>query len=303
MVAAHTGWTFVEPCCGSGAMTLHLLGARQALVPYAGSKWSLRRELAGVLLRLGAWGQPSRVVLSDASWWAGAVAAVLRDRAAVADALRPLVRDGEQDPAGQYERLREWPVPVDPALRTAVLLWLQRMSFSGKAVGDVEDAQGRKRWVTHGLNATSAYGRAGTDRFGEVRPLGATLLEAVEAAPQCRAVEAKRGLVLPHVDGPTVVLLDPPYAGTSGYPTGDLSRDDVVAYALQWQDTGAWVVVCEAEPVGELLARGWRAERLRTSTRRSSRQPFRRATRGEEWVTVSPHGRIDGDNDDCDGGA
>lgn len=273
-------WTFVEPCCGAAAITLHLLGARRALVPYQGSKWSIRREIAA---ELGVDGPPHRVILSDASCWASVVATVLTAGPDVVGCLRPLVEQGSTDPRGLYARLSAKPVPDDRVERAATLLWLQRMNFSAKAVGDVAG-----RWKVHGLSHSSAFGKAATASFGAVRPLGPALLASVSAAPQVPIAVAERGLAEPRVDGPTVVLLDPPYANTTGYPSGSLSRGEVVECAMAWYADGAKVRVCEAEPIRELVALGWRAKHLRGQHRRGHAQTFRRATRGEEWLTMSP---------------
>ena len=278
-----SAWTLVEPCCGSAALTLHMLGARRSLVPYQGTKWSVRRPLEGVVRGCGVWGQPARVVLSDAGPWAEAVRLVLDTYSgAVATVLAGLVQEGEADPEGLYARLVSEPVPWVPEVRAAVLLWLQRMSFSAKAVG-VRDS----RWVVHGLNSTSAHGCAGTERFGEIKPQGRGLLEAVCQAPTLEDVTAHRGLAPPvRTDDRTVVYLDPPYQGTEPYPCGHLTRDEVVDYARAWTDVGAAVIVSEAEPIADLVEQGWTARRIRGPGRAQGRQRFRRATRGEEWVTV-----------------
>lgn len=275
------GWTLVEPCCGSAALTLHLLGARRSLVPYQGTKWSLRMELDGIVRRLGYWGAPDHAILVDVAPWSAAIAAVLRQRDAVLAALRPLVERGTADPAGLYAELSGAPVPEGQAEMAATLLWLQRMNFASKAVGAVGG-----RWSTHGLNTTAAYGRAGTERFGAVRPLGPALLEAVELAPTARHVEAFIGYPLLDVTRPTLVYLDPPYQGTTPYPSGTLSRFGVVDAAREWAEQGASVIVSECEPIAELVADGWEAMELRGPGRTQSRQQFRMATRGSEWVTV-----------------
>lgn len=275
------GWTLVEPCCGSAALTLHLLGARRALVPYQGTKWSLRRELEGIVRRLGYWGAPDHAILVDVAPWSAAIAAVLRQRDAVLAALRPLVERGTADPAGLYAELSRAPVPDGQAEMAATLLWLQRMNFSSKAVGAVDG-----RWRTHGLNTTAAYGRAGTERFGACRPLGPALLDAVEWAPRFGSVAAFVGAPALDVVGPTLVYLDPPYHGTTGYPSGTLSRFGVVDAAREWAEQGASVIVSEAQPIAELVADGWEAMELRGPGHAQGRQQFRWATRGSEWVTV-----------------
>jgi hypothetical protein len=48
------GFHLVELCCGSAALTMHLLGKKkQQVVPYQGSKWKYRRELAQILADRG----------------------------------------------------------------------------------------------------------------------------------------------------------------------------------------------------------------------------------------------------------
>lgn len=273
------GWTLVEPCCGSGALTLHLLGARRALVPYQGTKWPLRRELSAAAARLGFFGQPSRVVLGDVGPWAEAIAAVLTQRAAVLEALRPIVAEGEHDPHGLYHRLSRAPMPSTSAERAATALWLQRMNYASKAIGIVDG-----RWIVHGLNTTSAFGRPGTDRFGEVLPQGAALLATVEAAPELSYVSSWTGELEIRVEGPTLVYLDPPYVGTTAYPSGHLDRAGALALARRWAMAGAAVVVSEAEALD--LGDGWEAMRLRGGARSGRRQQFRRGSSAEEWITV-----------------
>ena len=85
------------------------------------------------------------------------------------------------------------------------------------------------------------------------------------------------------IDQPTVVYLDPPYAGSTAYPAGDLSRDGVVALALAWEQAGARVVVSEGVPVEELVRHGWTAQRLNAGRHDTSR--FR--GKQEEWLTLS----------------
>lgn len=282
------GWTLVELCAGSAALSMHLLGAEQSLVNYQGSKWSVRSELETVVRALGFEGPPSRVVLGDVSPIADAVALVLRDRAAVLAELQPLVAAGEADPAELFARLSKEPVPEQPARRVAVLLWLQTMNYNGKAVGARVELDGM-RWVVHGLNKTHAYGTDATASFGRVEPQGARLLEAVARAPALAGAVGLWGAeaIDPYLSGPTLGFIDPPYAGTTLYPSGNLTRSEVVAEARKLAAMGVAVIVSEAVPIPELVADGWRPLRLRGATRKGSRQKFRRATGGEEWVTVN----------------
>lgn len=285
-------WALIETCCGSAALSLHLLGAPKQLVPYQGSKWALRKQLSALLVRLGYWGAPSEVWLGDVGPAASAMQQALSQSWAVAEQLRPLVSEGGRDPRALYARLHGGEVPSLPALAAAEWLWLQRMAFSGKAVGVREG-----RWFSAGLNITSALGVAATERFGEVKPLGPALLRAVEAIPDHGATviawdEAPTANDW-REDGPRgvrpVVLIDPPYQGTLGYPCGDMPREEVVALAEDWHACGATVIVCEAEAIDALVARGWTAERIQEGRggARARMQALARlpGARGEEWVT------------------
>jgi site-specific DNA-adenine methylase len=276
------GWTLVEPCCGSAALTLHLLGARDQLTPYQGTKWPLRHQLQALLVRLGYWGAPSYVLLSDASPWAVAMQTVLRRPQDVADALAPLVAEGERDPEAVYARLQGGRLPRCPVRMAAELLWLQRMAFSGKAVGSKH-----ARWKSPGFNVSSARGEPASDGFGEIRPLGQCLLRRVAALRPFPAVDGLVGLWTPEqlreVGERVVVLLDPPYQGTTTYPCGHLTRDEVLELAQGYHAAGATVIVCEAEP---LPLAGWRTECLTESVGRGeSSFRSRRAGKNAEWVT------------------
>jgi hypothetical protein len=169
----------------------------------------------------------------------------------------------------------------------AEYLFLQRLAYSGKAVG-IRDG----RWASPGFNTSSAYGLAGTDRFGEVLPMVRGLIRvlrgysslghAAVGGSQTPAPMPTRA-----VTRATVVYLDPPYAGSTLYPNGVLDRGDATALALAWSDAGATVVVSEATALPELVARGWTPVHLYRGRRDES--PFR--GKQEEWLTISPRGR------------
>ena len=70
-------------------------------------------------------------------------------------------------------------------------------------------------------------------------------------------------------------------AGTTGYSQG-MSRDEVLSLASDAANTGARVVVSEAEP---LPLAGWAHVQLQTRTQRMHAKNRKAAT---EWLTVSP---------------
>lgn len=263
-------------------MGLALLGARRPLLPYQGSKWRFRKPLMARFQALGFEGAPARVALFDAGPW-GVVAPTVVDacrREGVLDQLRLLAR---LDPRAVYEALHQQPVPADPVTYSAQFLFLQRLSYSGKAVGERDGC-----WVSPGFNTSSAYGLPGTERFGAVNPMIPSLIKVLEgyaAAFEAPAVSGARcPAVAPEhpVNVPTLVYLDPPYAGSTGYPGGTLGRGEVVGLARAWQAAGAHVVISEAEPIAALCDAGWGSERVDAGRKDTSR--FR--GKQEEWITI-----------------
>lgn len=276
-------WALVEGFCGSCALTGYLLGAPDKLVPYQGGKWDLAPDLDALTRQLGFWGQPDEVLLADVNPWGEAVAMVLSNRAELLARLEPYVRFGEHSGGlgAQviFRGLDRQKVPEDRVELCAQLLYLQRMSFGGRAIG-LEDG----RWSTAGFNKTAGFGRAESDTFGGVRPQGQNLLRTLGQWPQFSQVSFVCG------ESPSprrfpgrrvLVYLDPPYEGTTGYPGAESSRAVVVALALAWASTGASVIVSEGEAIGELVEAGWRMRQLRAGLPRKADCK----NEGEEWVT------------------
>jgi hypothetical protein len=290
-------YTLVERCCGSAALTFHLLGAKRAVVPYQGGKWRYRRELTALLAELGFHGPPSRVVLTDPGPW-GRVVRVLLDlpHGSRREAGSILSRLTRTDPRGVYDCLQgAQAAPQDdpsidgPAAFAAEFLFLQRLAHSGKAVGLTPEG----KWASPGFNKTSAYGVAATDKFGLVRPMIPALVEVIRAydrdLPALAAddVLTSDGEIAFEAVGPVVEYIDPPYEGTTKYPNGHLDRAEVVALALAAQARGATVLVSEAAPVAELVElveRGWTTRCLRAG-RSSGASPFKSGK--AEWITYT----------------
>lgn len=270
-------WTLVEPCCGSAALTLHLLGARRAILPYQGSKWRFRKELAALVERLGFAGPPGRVVLTDPGPWGRVIGVLLRrePRRALIGALEVL---GRRDPGEVFAELQGGQVPQAEVRFAAEFLFLQRLSFSGKAVGTRDG-----RWLSPGFNKTSAYGIPATDRFGAVKPMIPSLIRALRGYDRALIevdVDARcEGAAAPgEIDARTLVYLDPPYVESTRYPDGQMTRRQVEALAQAWAARGAAVVISEQHA---LALPGWK--RLRLSSGRDDTSPFR--GKQQEWVT------------------
>ena len=81
----------------------------------------------------------------------------------------------------------------------------------------------------------------------------------------------------------TLVYIDPPYVGTTGY-AHDLDRPAVVRLAQQWAAAGARVMISEAVPIDALVACGWHAVEV-SAMRVGQKRTFSKQQR--EWVTTS----------------
>lgn len=271
-------YTLVEPCCGSAAFTLHLLGARRAVLSYQGSKWRFRHALQAYAHVLGFRGPPQRVVLTDPGPWGRALGVILDHpaRKGLVEALRELARE---DPFEVFQGLQGSVTPEESLMFAAEFLFLQRLSFSGKAVGTRNG-----RWASPGFNKTCAYGVAATSLFGEVRPMLPSLIRTLEAyeAELIEGVEVvvrhERAQVFNEDQERVLVYLDPPYAGSTSYPDGQMTRAEVVSLAEAWQTRGAAVMISEQHA---LDLPGWQRSRLYSG--RGGTSPFH--GKQEEWLT------------------
>ena len=282
-----SGYQLVETCCGSAALSLFRLGAKRPLLPYQGGKWRYRHSLGQIIDGLGFEGRPRHVTLTDPGPWGTVMGVVLTPerRTQVVDRLRDLA---QQDARHIFDALQGRAVAEDEVELASEYLFLQRLSFSGKAVGIRNGC-----WSSPGFNASSAYGLPGTDRFGAVNPMIPSLIRVLEgydttldptARISCRRGSAQTPRETQNARHPTLVYIDPPYRATTAYPNGTLSREQVVALALAWHSAGATVLVSEAEALDALVADGWQARQLYAG--RQDTSPFR--GKQEEWVTFSP---------------
>jgi len=244
---------WVEPFAGMLAVALWLRGRVDPPLAYMGSKRGYRDAiLAGLDLHPGAGCGELWVADADphvAAFWRALAASEVPDLSGY-EAIRR-----EQGPRAAFTAGREagdvagWTV-------AAALAFRKGDPGSGYSAGthDAIDL------VTKRQPAVAAASRV-------VR--GARVYDSAEAVP----VE---------VVGRTVVLLDPPYAGTTGYAAG-CSREAVAALARRWADAGAEVLITERE-------------RVVPEWQRVAVHATGKAARGAwEWVTVSPSVRWRGE--------
>lgn len=188
-----------EPFAGSAAVSYHALGHR-AVLSYQGGKSRFAKK---ILQEMGA-EKVTQVILRDTGPW-NMAHVHLADPTSRAAVLTLLKRFNERDPIeligeilstprSKWPWIPSWatrePITMTPAVepepdcwrdfpaesKTARFLYLQRLAFSGKAVGYHLDA-----WSFPGINITSAYGKEETERFGKINPMVPSLIKRIEA--------------------------------------------------------------------------------------------------------------------------
>ena len=121
-------------------------------------------------------------------------------------------------------------------------------------------------------------GKKGGDfRYDEDAP--APALSTLPTLPASILPDA-RDIDPPQLPPGSVVYIDPPYVGTTGY-AHDLGRDAICELAERWASAGAWVVISEAEPLAEL---GWHQVEI-TGERIGQKRTFSKQQR--EYLTMS----------------
>jgi hypothetical protein len=263
---------FVELCAGLASVSLMLQGGKYARPPVSrlGNKHGYGLALLRIMgLRPGQ--GAARYLWCEPDAGCRALLHAYTDREVMQEAARIIRSWKDEEPRALWERLRaEGPIRVGEAREVARLGVLHARSFGGKGPANGyappeprqdTDNPFRSRWKLE--DPAPKMESAGT--------LPATV------TPDARAIEP--------ADLPpgTVVFVDPPYVGTTGYGN-DLPREDVVNMARRWAEAGARVYISEAEPLPALVADGWHAVEI-TSQRIGQKRTFSKQQR--EWVTCS----------------
>ena len=247
ILAERTGGLVFDLCCGSGAVSLGLL--RAGLSP---------SDL--VMADLGWWGEFWRQIGAgafDMPRFLSLLRALPSDPVAIHDAVQALARSS--------------PAPED---QLGVFLLMQAASFGGKPV-----PSDPARWPSHTFRRYWLPTETSSRRspVNPMMPMPATLearvLKLVAEVVGVVGIRGDvRGLCIPPG---SVVYVDPPYEGLTGYG----ASFDVVTFARQVAASGSVVLVSEAKALGEeaiLMSEG-RAKGGVSGVRRSP---------NPEWLTI-----------------
>lgn len=306
---------FVEPFCGSAAVSLALVGGRNLKPPiaYMGSKRGYSSTiLAAMGLRSGL--GTDALILNDAGPW-GLVWACLMAPGG-ADAVATTIRGwADEDPAALFARLKaEAPKDfigtgeIEDVARWMMLgVWSYRQGDpttcgNGTLPQDTGGITRRStavavavavvaRWlVLAGLAYRLGFPESGYATMSKSRTIDqrdvsrdVTKISGIH----CRSVAVHHAdaasIPIPADASGAVVYLDPPYVGTTAYQA-DCPRADVLALARRWSDAGAVVAVSEACPLADDLGSGWDAIKLNSERRGQSRTFSKQQA---EWLTLN----------------
>tara|TARA_Y100001963_G_scaffold30835_1_gene42331 strand:+ start:33 stop:833 length:801 start_codon:yes stop_codon:yes gene_type:complete len=188
----------------------------------------------------------------------------------------------DEDPRALWERLRaEGPVkspPVDPR-EVARWCYVQRSANSGLPLREVAGVWAP--WWPAGQKMIRR-GRVGPED-GKYQVTDQGMVDRLSTLPTLPAsiFPDARDIDPPQLPPGSVVYIDPPYVGTTGY-AHDLGRGAVCELAERWASAGAWVVISEAEPLAELD--GWHQVEI-TGERVGQKRTFSKQQR--EYLTMS----------------
>ena len=264
---------FVELCAGLASVSLVLQGGRHARPPV--SRMGNKRGYAEAILWACGLRQGQgahRFLWCEPDPGCSALLRAYGQPEVLREAAEIIRGWADEDPRELWERLKaEGPIRSGEAGEVA--RWVQ---VAGAAY---------VRGQFDGATFDAAHQRVGVSKWGagDPRDVAPPVLDtaptflAITVAPDAREIDP------PALPAGSVVFIDPPYVGTTGYGH-DLPREAVVEMARRWKDAGALVCISEQEALPELMAEGWHALDI-TSTRKGQKRTF--SKQQTEMLTMS----------------
>lgn len=271
-----SGFHWVELCCGSAALTWHLIDdTLVSPVSYAGSKYGYAKAIVEALGLENK--QLLSVTLNDPGTWGKIWSSVIKTPILVSEACT--------DIANMTLAPKDLFLALPSMIQEAKLeheeaaLRLVKLSgtFGGKEVGGFRS--------THKL-------RPNVDGYSPNRKTIATRVSAFASIDNniqwnFYNTPASRVPIPTPVAPDTFVYIDPPYLGSESVYANRFGRDDVLATAIKWSHSGANVVISEACPLFEhpMLAEdgGWISIDITTKRVGQYRKNSKTAS---EWITL-----------------
>ena len=276
---------FVELCAGLASVSLVLQGGRHARPPV--SRMGNKRGYAEAILWACGLRQGQgahRFLWCEPDPGCSALLRAYGQPEVLREAAEIIRGWSDEDPRELWERLKaEGPIKGAEAGEVARWAYVQRSANSGLPLREHDGIWGA--WWSPSSGAMVERGRVGpehgkyqvSDQGMASRIADAPTFPAITVAPDAREIDP------PALPAGSVVFMDPPYVGTTGYGH-DLPRAAVVEMARRWKHAGALVCISEQEALPELMAEGWHALDI-TSTRKGQKRTF--SKQQAEWLTMS----------------
>lgn len=283
----------VELCAGSAALSCAWLSSRATPpVAWLGSKRGYAGEALPALGLQPGGGRCGRVVLVEPGPW-GEAWEVWRTQEGRAHTIAQLQGWLGEDPRALWHGLRDQPVPEELHQRVAVWAALQWWSFGHKPV----IAEGG-RWRTAGFDPAKPYraeakrkaleaGNEGAKGWADKSQLLDMVITALQRLPSLEGLEVRRQRAqdVDPIPG-SLVIIDPPYKGTTCEYGHLFPREEVLQVAQRW-GACARVAIFEQEP---LPLQGWHHHQLGSSV--GFGRTF--SAQQQEWLTLNfaPAGQL-----------
>lgn len=266
--------TFYDLCCGTGAITLRLLSPFAESLPMMGRKADFATSILDLMDLRGV--RPDRIVMADCGPWGEfwRVVAESQRGEAVARVIEGFAGDGDD----LFAVLSIEAPPHDSIAFAAAFACLQTANASGRAV-QVSD----QRWKTHGYAhlTDSARDKGFPERLRKRQVADRVRSFAGLDWPPTRVITCDLRYAQIEPEFGDVVVVDPPYKGTTGYHGLDLTRAEVAHLARVAAARGARVGICEGEPVRALTDSGWWSSQVAGGSWRKAK------SEKVEWLTTS----------------
>jgi hypothetical protein len=266
---------FVELCAGLASVSLVLQGGRHARPPV--SRMGNKRGYAEAILWACGLRQGQgahRFLWCEPDPGCSALLRAYGQPEVLREAAEIIRGWADEDPRELWERLKaEGPIrsgeadEVARGLLTAAWGGHRQDLSVGRSAGFMGPRPELNDGDNKGITATGLASKVDA----------APTFPAITVAPDAREIDP------PDLPAGSVVFIDPPYVGTTGYGH-DLPRAAVVEMARRWKDAGALVCISEQEALPELMAEGWHALDI-TSTRKGQKRTF--SKQQAEMLTMS----------------
>lgn len=261
---------FVELCAGSAAVTLKLLYNKSPIVSYSGSKRGYAEYILGHF-NLPPYIEDLNVILVDPGAW-GKTLNIIKDRELCIQTSKIIESWEDKCPEELWRDTKKiMETTTNDSMFTAAHLCQIAGTYGGCEIGGFK---GKHK------------DRPNVDGFIPSRKsISLRLRELSECIGKYNVdirILKKSALEIQPFE--CYVYIDPPYNKTKTKYVNNLSRQELVMIAKEWDKVGAKIIISENEPVYELVNIGWKTKEI---TEHRKGQNRKNSKNKEEWITYN----------------